>query len=81
MALPTEANYKLEVDKIAAALTIMWNDDVVSNPHHPLRQLMRQLKMDDEGVVTTNEAYITSAYAGNYPTDPENLETKKFKLP
>ena len=76
MALPTEANYKLEVDKIAAALTIMWNDDVVSNPHHPLRQLMRQLKMDDEGVVTTR--YIDQAYAGQYPTDPENLETKIF---
>ena len=78
MALPTEANYKLEVDKIATALNVMWDDAVVSNPHHPLRQLMWQLKMDDAGTITTNADYITQAYAGQYPTDPENLETKIF---
>ena len=80
MALPTEVNYNLELDKIVAALNVMWNDDKVRNPVHPLRRLNKQIFIDGEGLVKKHPTYVAETYAGNTPSVGGNLDVI-FKLP
>ena len=89
MALETEANFKTQVAAIAAALTIAWSDTVkteiaaeIKNPHHPLRKLLKFLIFDSAtGVVTADDAYVTAAYAGNFPSKPNGLDIVADVLP
>jgi len=61
----------------AAQMTIILQDDTLTElfsdykeNHHPMRSMDSMfLLAPATGVVTANDAYIDSAYAGNYPMD------------
>ena len=60
----------------AVQLTTIMQDDTVAelaegntNNHSPMRNIKNLFLLDAAtGVVTSNDDYIDSAYAGNYPT-------------
>ena len=89
MALISEVNYKAAVALAAAQLTIMYSDTVktevaaeIRNPKHPLRRLKNVFLFNPvTGVVTSNDDYITAAYAGNYPTAPAQFDKVADRLP
>lgn len=67
---------KAAVALAAAQLTTILQDDTLTElfndykeNHHPMRGMAKLFLLDAAtGVVTSNDAYVDSAYAGNYPT-------------
>ena len=75
MAIVTEVNFKAANALAAAQLTVMFQDTVktemavaLKQPYQPLRRLEKLWILDPAtGVVTSNDDYITLAYAGGFP--------------
>jgi len=76
MALESATNFKAAIATAAADITTAWSDTVLTeiaavirNNHHPLRQLKKLFLFNQTtGVLTSNDAYIDAAYAGNFPS-------------
>lgn len=79
MALPNITVYKTEMDKIVAALKVMWAAPETNNPHHPLRNLGRQM-LAPEGIASlkSDTDYIDEAYAGKFPMKGSDINSKVF---
>ena len=68
MALQSKATFKTQAAAIATALNAALVDTVtagkmafeVRDPHHPLRDLEKWVKMDSDGQFTPNDAYFDS---------------------
>jgi len=76
MARITATAAKAAAATAAADLTTILQDDTLTElfndykeSHHPMRGVEKLFLLDPAtGVVTSNDDYIDSAYAGNYPT-------------
>lgn len=76
MAQISEANAKTAVAAAAVQLTTLFKDTVktevapsLANPHHPLRRILKLFNFNGAtGVVTSDDAYITAAYDGLFPS-------------
>jgi len=76
MARQLEATFDAQLDIIAAALTTMYDDTVLTgmavdlaDPRHPLRKYEDLLQFDaGTGVYTTNVTALAVAYADDRPT-------------
>lgn len=73
MAIESEANFKTAIGTAAADLTTALQDTVLTEPaaivvdsKHPLRQIDKLFNYNAAtGVFTSDDVYITAAYAGN----------------
>lgn len=83
MALISAAAFKTQTAAMATALTAAYKDSVetavaleISDPRHPLRRVMKYFLFNPTtGVVTSNDAYIDSVYAGDAPIFGNELDT------
>ncbi len=72
MALLSEANFIIQIEAAADALTTAWNDDTltgvateIERPDHPLRRLNMLFSFNPvTGEFKADTDYISAAYAG-----------------
>jgi hypothetical protein len=82
MSIVIEATFKTQVAAAATALTTAWKDSVktevaasIKHPKHPLRKIEKLFNFNAAtGVVTSDDAYITAAYAGNIPNKGSKVD-------
>lgn len=82
MSLESQANFKTAIGTAAADLTTALQDtvltemaEVVRNPKHPLRRIEKLFNLNAAtGVFTSDDAYITAAYAGLTPMKGSQMD-------
>ena len=77
MAKPTEANAKTQAAAIAVAINAALSDTILTgnfpdwkDPNHPMRDILKWVKMDDQGTYTADDAYLAAAYNDTHYTKP-----------
>ena len=86
MARQLEATFDAQLDIIAAALTTMYDDTVLTgmaidlaDPRHPLRKYEDLLAFDaGTGVYTTNVGALATAYANKRPNVTQSVKDDKW---
>lgn len=82
MALESEANFKTAIGLAAVQLTTALQDtiktemaEVARNPKHALRRIEKLFNLNAAtGAFTSDDAYITSAYAGETPMKGSQMD-------
>lgn len=82
MSIVSAAVFKTQVAAMATALTTAWKDSVatevaasIRNPLHGLRQVDKFFSFNPAtGVVTSDDGYIDSVYAGDTPNKGSQLD-------
>ena len=83
MAQYSEANTKTALAAAAVQLTLILKDTVKSevtpalaSPHHPIRKIAKLFNFNaNTGVVTADDAYVTAAYDGLFPSKGNKFQT------